>query len=244
MNSILNSFFQDQYKDFKNILVSQWSVDSATFSQFGRTINPIHKKYLALSCAATVIGQRSHRNEYAEGITESSFFALVLAIKGLENPASVLLRQNIEMCLKHIYFYSHPVEYNWAATRDAYKELNFQMLLEYLTKTDEYKNFSSRKKNYDTLSATYAILSRYVHVQSKGFLNYSKINKAYKINVNVIKKIGDYSKNIWPILITLLIIYFPSKYKKASAIEKSLIRSGLTIDLKTSIDHYLRNMQG
>ena len=61
---------------------------------------------------------------------EAGQLTLIMGMKGLENTWCVLLRQSIELALKHIYFASHPVEYQWALSREDYRDLTFQSLLE------------------------------------------------------------------------------------------------------------------
>jgi hypothetical protein len=47
------------------------------------------------------------------------------------------------------------------------------------------------------------------------------------------------TKNVWPVLMIVLIINFPEKYARASILEQQLIRNGLTGNLRDNLDKYL-----
>jgi hypothetical protein len=238
---MLAHFFKDQYSAFNATLISNWSISKQSIRQYDANIKAIHKRQLSLACIATIISKQTQRSEYAEGIVETSHLAMVLAIKGLENSAFVLLRQTIELTLKHIFFSTHPTEYKWASTRIDYKELTFQRLIEFIKKTDEYQVFSQNHKMCDVVEKLYGELSRYVHVHNSNFIGYSKTGLKYKTDKTIIDKLDRNTKVLWPVLIVLLVIFFPKKYNHASAIEKKLIRNALPKTLKLSLDTYIRN---
>ena len=194
---------------------------------------------MSLACLSTVIGYRSKRNEYIEGVVETANLSLILAVKGIENQTCVLLRQTIELVFKHIYFSTHPVEYSWVQSRDNIREINFQFILEYIRKTDEYKNFNINDKICITINEKFGVLSRYVHVHRKGFMGYKKTASFYKTNSNIIKKLDELTKEIWPNLIALLLIFYPQKYHSSSAFEKRIIRNSMPKNLLNRIDNHL-----
>ncbi len=142
MSNLLNRFFKDEYQDFREYLIKQWGLNTKLLGRIDSQLKPIHKRYLSFACAATAVGQRAPRNEYLSGVVEVIHLSLVLAAKGLENSTCVLSRQSIELILKHIFFSTHPVEYNWAETRVDYKDLTFQNLIEFIRRTDEYRAFA------------------------------------------------------------------------------------------------------
>src|SRR5207249_6097358 len=96
------------------------------------------------------------------------------SVKGLENSAFVLLRQSIELVLKHIYFSTHPIEFGWSLRREDYREISFQFLLEYVRKTDEWKNTGWMVSLISDLEGQFHILSRFVHMQSRTFIPYGR----------------------------------------------------------------------
>jgi len=239
MNRELERFFREQYSVFREGLIKRWGVSEKQINDLDWRLKPIHKRYLSLACLATVIGSNAKRSEYIEGVIEVNHLSLVLAAKGLENPACVLLRQSIELVLKHIYFSTHAVEYGWALTREDYRDLTFQSLLEYLNRTDEFGKLVNAREISVKINEWFGVLSRHVHVHSKGFLGYSKINSAYKPRVEIIDKFDIATKNIWPALMIVLIINNPEKYSKATIMEQYLIRNGLTNILRNKLDNYL-----
>ena len=118
MNRSQQQFYKEQFELFLNCLTAEWGVGRAFILKSEERLKAIQKRYLSLACAATIIGNRSTRNEYSIGLIESSNLAMVLASKGVENTAGVLLRQTIEHTYKHIFFSTHPVEYSWAQNRN------------------------------------------------------------------------------------------------------------------------------
>jgi len=239
MTRILTKFYKDQYGYFKEQLESSWGLSQKRIDDYDAQLKPIHKRFLSLACASTIVGHRAPRNDYIQRVIEASHLSLVLAVKGIENPSCVLLRQCIELVLKHVYFSSHPVEYEWVRSRADCRELNFQTLLEYITKTNECRNLPEGNNICKSLNAWFGTLSRYVHVHARGFMGYNKIGSSYKPNSEIIKRLNQRTKEIWPRLIAFLILYFTKRYLRASQMEKDLIRAGLSKNLRTKIDNYL-----
>jgi len=225
MNRILQNFCRDAYHDFENELMSNWAVDTSKLANFAPVTKAIHKRQLSLACVATITGLRVPRNDYAKELVEASYLSLILAIKGLENCACVLLRQSIELSLKHIYFATHPVEYGWVAVREGYREPSFQALLEYVKKTDEYQKFL-KASNYDlckVVEEQFGVLSRYVHMQSKRFMSYKRMNLGRRIDGTILNKHDILTACLWPSLNTMLVVFFPARFERASGSEKRLI---------------------
>ncbi len=239
MNKKLLDFRKEQYSDFITILNEKWAVKPVTYKKFEPLVKTIFYRFLSLGCLATVIGYRSKRNEYIEGVVEASYLSIIFTLKGLENPTCVLLRQSIELVLKHIYFSQHLVEYDWVKSRDGYREINFQYLLEYLRKTNEYNEFELGVDVCNELNSWFSEFSRHVHVQNRGYMKFNTIGKAYRIKDTNVRRLNQQTKMLWPLLIVLLIIYFPSKFLKSAPIEQSLIINAIPAQFKSQIAEYL-----
>jgi len=231
----LPDFYRGEYSAFTGQLEKDWGISLASCSTLATVLKPLHKKYLGLACIATIMGKGGRRNEYVQGIPEACYSCIILALRGLENPSSVLLRQTIELTLKHIFFVSHPVEYRWAIESEDYKELTFQFLCEYLSKVSEFKALV-RKGILAQLQSDFALLSRYVHVHSKEFLIYSvKCSSSRKVSP-VVSKISTIASRLWPLLSLLLVAHSASKYVAASVLEKRIIRNVMPTRLRTCLD--------
>lgn len=239
MNRILTQFHRDQYNHFKQQLVSSWGVNQRHIDKLDTQLKPIHKRYLSLACAATVIGHGARRNEYIEGVVEANYLCLVLAIKGLDNPSCVLLRQSIELVLKHIYFATHPVEYTWAQSREDYQDLTFQNLLQYQGRTEECQRFQLCHDICVVLNEWFGKMSRHVHVHSGGFMGYSKVGSAYQPKAQILKKLNERTKEVWPRLTAILLVHFTKRYFAASSTEQSVIMSGLSGNLRKQVNQCL-----
>ncbi len=181
------------------------------------------------------------RNEYIYGLIEAGYLSIILTLKGVENPSCVLLRQSIELVLKHIYFSNHPVEYEWAQSREGFRDITFQYLIEYLGRCDERKNLDPSNNICDLLNEWYGKLSRYVHIHNKGFMSYSKIGSAFRPYDEVVDQLVERPREIWPLLIALLIAFFPNRYARASATEKKFMVYALPANRKAEVNRYLAN---
>ena len=245
MNRILHNFCQERYSQFETDLAVNWGVDARELARFSSLLKGIHRRQLSLACATTITGLRAARNEYAREIAETSYLSIVLCIKGLENCACVLVRQTIELALKHVYFATHPVEHAWAATRDNYKELSFQTLIDYIKRTDECQTFSGvgTSNLSGPIEDTFATLSRYVHVQSKRFMTYKRIRRPPRASAQALQKFDRVTASLWPALTVMLIVFFPERFAKAQEIEKGLITSTLPREIKASVVSHLRAWQ-
>lgn len=242
MSGTLQNFYRDAYSQFEAELIAKWAVDGKQLAAVIGDLKGVYKRQLSLACAATITGLRGARNEYAKEMVETSYLSVVLAVKGLTNCSCVLARQTIELALKHIYFATHPVEYGWVASRLSYKEINFSSLMEYVKKTDEYREYSKGggRDVCGDIEEKFADLSRYVHVQSKGFMSYKRMITIRKIDGASLRRLDSITASLWPALSVMLVIFFPSRFLRSQEIEKKLIRNGLSRELKTSLARYMR----
>jgi hypothetical protein len=237
-SNTLSEFYKTEYSLFLSRLRKEWHI-SAESSSLGTILRPLYKRYLGLSCISSIVGNGLKRNEYILGIPEASFCSIILALRGLENPSSVLLRQSIELTLKHIYFSSHPVEYQWANISTDYKEPTCQFLLEYLSKTIECKTIL-KEGIINQLQSDFAVLSRYVHVHSKHFIVYTSKSTNSKTVLSVLSTISKVASRLWPILSLLIIVHSLPKYIKSSHLEKKITRNIMPTALKKCLDEHLR----
>jgi hypothetical protein len=242
MSKTLAKFLEEEYDKFRGHVASRWAIDKGYLDQFDSELKPLHKRFLSVACAATVAGNRAKRNEYVEGAIEAGHLCMVLALKGLENSSCVLLRQSIELILKHIYFSKHPVEYEWVTSHEGYRDLTFQKVLDYLLITPEHEGIESDNYVRDRLNNWFGQLSRYVHVHSGPFIGYTRIGSGYIPNREMLKKLNERTREIWPLLTAMLIAYFPKRYFASSALEKKLMRNSLPKEIKRRIDKYLYRM--
>jgi len=229
MSRTLPAFFAEEYARFSAFALRHWAVDAAFVRDTHPLLKPIHRDYLSLACAASVASHRGHRNEYAKGVAEAGHLCLILALRGLQNPSCVLLRQTIELTLKHIYFQSHPVEYSWARSRVDYKDLTFQALLTYITRTDEYRSPGDNNVTCEQIDYWYGLLSRHVHVHSRHFLGYPTIGKAYRPSLEDIKHLRQTTHHVWPRLTLLLASFHKAKFARSNLLEQRLIKHSLPV---------------
>ena len=227
MSKPLDQFIESHYSQFIKAISVTWGIEEKQLSKVAAELKPIFKRYLSLACIATLVGGRRSRNEYIGNVIEASHLSLVLGLKGYENPCCVMLRQSIELVLKHIYFVTHPVEYEWVTSHEGYRELTFQKLLEFWIITPEYRVLDPDKYVYTSITEWFDVLSRHVHVHSKRFLGYRRINGKHRINVSALRKLEERTREIWSLLTVILVGQFPKTYDRASLLEKRLIRGFL-----------------
>ena len=243
MASLLADFCRTQYQEFCALINSDWGVSDAHINVISPRLKAIHRRFLAIACTASIASYRRPRGEYAASIIDGCQLAIVLSAKGAENSVRVLLRQSVELALKHIYFVDHPVEYSWAQTRADYRQPTFQGLLEYLKRTEEMRKIDAGQDIANQITSDYAKLSRYVHVKNRKFHSFSPIRAANRSKVvDTVNKMDAQTSTLWPALIVLLTVFSERAYTKASQLEKRLVRSGMKAAYKSSFDRYLRSL--
>ena len=209
MTSLLTDFCRTQYQEFQALISTEWGISNAQLNLIAPSLKSIHRRFLATACAASVASYRRPRGEYAASIIDVCQFAIVLSAKGAENSVRVLLRQSIELTLKHIYFIDHPVEHKWAQTRDDFRQPTFQVLLDYLNQTDTLQRLDAGPLIVNRITSDYAALSRYVHVKNRKFHSFLPIRKASRNQVvDTVTKMQAQTSTLWPTIIVLLIIFF------------------------------------
>ena len=239
----MTDFCRTQYRDFCTLITTEWGVSPAHLNLVSPRLKAIHRRYLATACAASIASYRRKRGEYAASIIDGCQLAIVLSAKGAENSVRVLLRQSIELTLKHIYFVDHPVEYGWVQTREDCRQPTFQFLLEYIRQTEEFGKIDAGERIINQITSDHAVLSRYVHVQNRKFQSFLPIKRANRNEVlDTVNKLLALASTLWPAIILLLIVYSERGYTQASQMEKRLIRSGLSDAYRHSFDRYLRSL--
>jgi hypothetical protein len=239
MNRPLVKFCKTQYSEFRTALVSQWGMLDSTLVRVEPRLKPLHRRYLSLAALATISSRRK-RGEYCSAVCEASYLSLVLAAKGVKNSSMVLLRQTIELVLKHVFFLDHPVEHGWASKRADYR-VTFQSLLDYLQKTDNCQGFNCPTKLTERINYWYGVLSRSVHVHNKEYIDYEvKPISVSKVD-RLLKEMNATTKEVWPLLIVILLLFFPDFPKAASPSEQKLILGSLPRGLRTpTYNHVFR----
>ena len=211
MSRELSRFYSDRFTEFRADLINSWAVRDRSLTPVDTALRTIYRRYLGLACLAGALSQGGKRKDYIRGVAEVSYLGIVLATKGLENPSCVLLRQSIELVMRHIYFANHPIEYQWSATRLGYREITFQFLLEYLSKTDEFSLFPDSNLLLTELERQFGVLSRFVHMHSRMFIPYVRTSVA-SANAAAVSALQRRSSELWPLLICLLVAHFPTKF--------------------------------
>jgi hypothetical protein len=246
MSNPLTLYYDKQYTRFLEELRKNWSVQESALTLLKADLKPIYKRYLGLACAATLVAQRIPRNEYVIALIKACYLSVVLAIKGLENSSYVLARQSIELALKHVFFSGHPVEYKWTQTREDFRELSFQMLIDFVRKTDEIREMEKGSILCDQICSAYRVLSRYVHAHARQFLRYGVSGGERfksKRTAEIVHKLDQRTRELWPQMIFLLIIYSTNRFTRANHMEQRVIKNALGRELDHALVDYLRRLQ-
>lgn len=241
MTRELARFYKDRYAEFSVDLIQTWGIHEQKILGVDAALRTIYRRYLALACLTAILSQGGQRKDYIKGVSEVSYLGVVLAMKGLENPSCVLLRQSIELVLKHIYFAYHPVEYRWLATRPGYRAISFQFLFDYLKSTDEYSIFPASSLLLNEIERQFGVLSRFVHMHSRSFIPYTKTTLA-PANSTAVNSLAQRTRELWPLFMCVLIAHFPAKFLSANKNERSLIVGGLGKAWHNRVKNYLRSL--
>ena len=229
-----------EYDVFAEHLHTHWGCATDLWQAHEPTIKGIYRRYLALSCVAQILSDGSKRNAYVRALPEAGYLAMVLALRSCQSACSVLLRQTIELSLRHIYFDTHPVEYSWVQKRDGYRDLDFVGVMEYLKKTDEIELLQGSAQILATICDWYARLSRYTHLHNGSYMGFPGINEAQtEVDLSLLRHA---SESLWPQLILLLCVFHADCFLKASAAEQKLVRDALGTPLKRALASYFREI--
>ena len=201
-------------------------------------IKSAYKRYLAFATLCYILASDDARSSYIKSAAEAYLLSLVMIAKGLENPAHVLMRQSLEMSLKHIYFSTHPVEYKWAQNKINYREVNFQFLLDYLRKSDELDIYKSKDLLITKIEEHFHLLSRYVHAHNIQFTSFSSEDYNLPSNAKSFERISKQAGELASLSIIILISFFRQKFFASQENEKSLIRSALLSNYKNEINEF------
>lgn len=240
MNRVNRRFISSEYGVFAAHVQTHWACAGGLWQAHEPITKGIYRRYLGLSCIAQILTEASMRNAYVRALPEAAYLGIVLALRSCQSTCSVVLRQTIELALRHIYFETHPVEYSWAQKRDGYREMDFVALMEYLKKTDEVEALPGSAQLLATISDWYARLSRYAHLHNGSYMGFPGINQPQTdVDLSLLR---NASESLWPQLIVLLAVFQPDCFVKASAAEQRLVRDALSTPLKRAVASYFRRI--
>lgn len=185
------------------------------------------KALTSVSCAARVTSHTSPRGEYARAIPETGYISLVMLAKGLENSAYVLLRQCIELALKHVYFSTHPVEYSWTQDSPGYREVTYHLLTEYVRKLGPEAVLGVRPCPLTRLEHWYGECSRHVHVHSGRFLSLGQQSAGTATRKGLCMRFDRAAHDVWTTISLLLVGSFRRQFDASSELEKRVIVQAL-----------------
>lgn len=241
MSRELSGFLGREFNKTLKGLRTTWSVNPSVLIGCRSDLKRLHSSYLAMECLAGIVSGRRPRNEYIAAVGETSNLAIVLALKGLENPAVCLLRQSVELVLKDVYFTTHPTEYQWTQDSTAYKEVTAHFLFDYLHRVLDMVQLPESDDLCKTLNREYHILCRYVHVHSKDFLKYGPRRRSTAASsMAAFAKTKERALKLWPLLIVVLLACHIPEYLRSSIIERELIQHALPKELKVKIKLFLK----
>lgn len=227
MNKELQKFCRDQFLQFREHLFNQWGFQGQAFSGIESDLKSLHKQHLGLSTLCFALTDQNDRGVYLAAVPEATELAMILTAKGLCNSAYVLMRQCIELTLKHIYFSTHPVEFQWSQTREGYREIGFQFLLDYLRKTDELSHVTSEFDLIADIEGDFHRFSRYVHAHSPQFMAFVPLDQTPEKIAAQTASFAKQTRHLVSRLCFLLGLYFHQEINRAQANEVALIKNAV-----------------
>jgi hypothetical protein len=242
VNKELQIFFQKQFGVFKQHTIDCWGIPAASFAVLEKDLKGLHKQHLGLTTLCAILVDGNERGIYLASVSEVAELAIILTAKGLCNSSYVLMRQCIELTLKHIYFFTHPVEFNWTQTREGYREIGFQFLLEYLSKTDEYAKHGAKLNLIPDLEGDFHRFSRYVHVQNPKFMAFVQPTSSIKEIGQQTSDFSGHVKTLVSRLCFLLALFYREQINKSQANEIALIKNAVQGPLSLPLKHLLAEL--
>jgi len=159
-----NTFVSRDYKDFKlylenhNILPKPWN------EKLENNLKKMHKVVysFALWDFSFRKVKKEHKKSFIREIRSESIQIIPLLLLGYVKPVKFLERGIIENSLKQIYFYDHPIEYEFLRNKKKYF-LKIKDLVEY---AEEHPKLKGKIEKFDIptkLYDRYHKLSQHVH---------------------------------------------------------------------------------
>jgi len=239
MSRVTDRIVKSEFDRLLKQLEANWAIKNVNSLSFLSDLRGLHKKHLALCCAVEILKGRDRKSVFLRQIPENSFLAFVFAVKGMQNPCCVQLRQMIELVLKHIYFSTHPVEYGWISTEEGLREYGFQMLIEYARRL-EWAKMIAEIQVFDNLAQAFAEMSRYVHVHSPKFLSATMRRRSRQEVIDAFGVFKRLCECTYPAIALLLIVNNPAAYFASSLTEKDVIMAGLPDEKRKFLAVFLR----
>jgi len=239
MTSSLAAFRAECFRQLERSLTYDWAIRRQLIGRVGPMLEHTHRTALGLCCAATILGARSPRGEFAMAVPEAAHLSLVLSLKGQGNAAHVLLRQTIELAMKHIYYANHPVEYTWVDDAEWARGLTFQKLLEYLRRTPEARALACGDRVCTEIGRWFGCLSRHVHVASRRHMRFAALTYRPSSCAAVFLEFARLAERVWPLLTVELVVHFADKFRAAGVLEQRLVVRSLPRWLRSVVAAHL-----
>jgi hypothetical protein len=239
VNKELQVFCQKRFAEFKQHTIDCWGIAAPMFASVEKDLKSLHKQHFGLTTLCAMLSDGNDRGIYLASVPEVTELAIILTLKGLSNSSYVLMRQCIELALKHIFFSTHPVEFHWSQTREGYKEIGFQFLLDYLRKTDEYGENGVKWNLITDIEADFHRFSRYVHVQNASFMAFVQPTSSIAEISRQASSFALHGRALVSRLCFLLALFFRQEINRSQANEIALIKNAVYSPLDLPLKHFL-----
>ncbi len=91
------------------------------------------------------------------------------------------------------------------------------------------------------LEGEFHVLSRFVHVQNRTFIRYRRMPRTLtSADSGAVSMFRTRSRELWPLLISILIVFFPLKFVRCNKNEIAVIRASAGPTWGTRIAKHLR----
>lgn len=137
---------------------------------------------------------------------ETSF---MLAIMGNYKYAIQTLRNCLETTFNFIYYFDHPIEFEWWLDGEEDSKYGHELLDRYYFKFDNFKRYDKHTNFKSEIRRLYNGLSKYIHSRPKNFQSKEKI----KYNTGKFNQWMDYYKYVNETCNILMILRFPKYFK-------------------------------
>lgn len=164
-------------------------------------------------------------NEIVSDINSSSF----LAFCGQYRIAMQCLRSCLELCLNFIFYFDHPVEFQW--WQEGKYELKFKRLVDYLSRLNNYEIFRREYSFDEKLLIKYNILSKFIHGSQLEEIRKEGLYSEVRFDEGCFNRWLENFKEISLYCNLLFILKFPKLFSRFTKDERKIILAPVSLDV-------------
>ena len=164
---------KQDFEDLKNYISERNLVPATTMKTIEAKLRRVHRICFSIAVWESQFSRRKeHKKIFLREMRSDAIQSVSLILFGHRKSACLMVRGLVENALKHVFFFTHPVEYEWLKSASGY-HISMSELYGYVKKLPVFAPYYS--KRYSNCKAYY------VRYESNITLNF-KVHSSYIID--------------------------------------------------------------